>query len=88
MSGSRPLPAAMLLVGDDHRDHLGAGGHGFVLGDGGLRYGPETVLDVACSLSPVSFGSVSVEAQRFRNPAFNRDRGPVNVVGIRVHLEV
>lgn len=28
-----------------HREHLALGGAGFILGDGGLRYGRESILE-------------------------------------------
>jgi hypothetical protein len=71
----------------DHLDYLGAGGYGFMLGDGRLSASTERLLDAyyLCGVSRYAF--VSLEAQHFENLAFNRDRGPVTVYGVRVHLE-
>jgi high affinity Mn2+ porin len=74
-------------IGGDHRAYTAAGGYGFMLGDGRLTYSAEKVLDAYYSLAPVEGVYLSVEAQRFWNLAFNRDRGPVTVVGARLHLE-
>jgi hypothetical protein len=70
----------------DHLDYLAAGGYGFMLGDGRLNVSTERLLDAyyLCGLSRYAF--VSLEAQHFENLAFNRDRGPVTVYGVRVHL--
>ena len=75
-------------INGDHRDYLAAGGYGFMLGDGRLSYGAERVVDAYYSFAPVSFGSISLEVQRYDNPAFNRDRGPVTVYGLRFHMEL
>ena len=74
-------------VNRDHRDYLAAGGLGFMLGDGRLRYAAERVLDGYYAFAPAPWATVSVEAQRYNNLAFNRDRGPVTVYGGRLHLE-
>lgn len=75
-------------INGDHRDYLARGGYGFMLGDGRLSYAAERVLDFFYSFAPVELGSVSIEIQRFENPAFNRDRGPITVLGARLHLEL
>ena len=72
-------------VNADHRDYLAAGGLGFMLGDGALNAGTENAIDVWYRFSPVRFFAVSAEVERFANPAFNRDRGPVTVWGLRLH---
>jgi len=72
-------------VNADHRDYLAASGLGFMLGDGALTYGAENVADVFYRFAPWKFFAVSAEAQRFTNLAFNRDRGPVSVWGLRFH---
>lgn len=72
-------------VNADHRDYLAAGGLGFMLGDGALNAGAENTVDFFYRFAAVRFVAVSVEVQRFTNPAFNRDRGPVTVWGLRLH---
>ena len=74
-------------IGGDHRAYSAAGGYGFMLGDGRLAYSAEKVVDVYYSLAPVGGVWVTLEAQRFWNLAFNSDRGPVTVLGARLHLE-
>jgi high affinity Mn2+ porin len=72
-------------VNADHRDYLAASGLGFMLGDGRLNAAAENVIDVFYRFAPVRFFAVSAEVERFTNPAFNRDRGPVTVWGLRLH---
>lgn len=74
-------------IGGDYRAYLAAGGYGFMLGDGRLNYSAEKVLDVFYSFAAVEAVHVSLEIQRYWDLAFNRDRGPVTVVGGRFHVE-
>jgi high affinity Mn2+ porin len=73
-------------INRDHRDYLAAGGLGFMLGDGTLRASAEQVLDIFYRVSVAPFAELTVEAERYENPGFNRDRGPLTVYGVRVHL--
>lgn len=77
--------AAWNGVNAAHRDYLAAGGLGFMLGDGRLDAGAENVLDVFYRFAVAKFFAVSAEGQRFTNLAFNRDRGPATVWGLRLH---
>ncbi len=72
-----------------HRDYLNAGGLGFQLGDGRLSYAPETVAEFYYSFKPVSSGIwLTLDYQFGLNPGYNADRGPVNVVSFRAHVEL
>ena len=71
-----------------HREYLILGGYGFILGDGTLRYGHEASLEVYYKAQIASFIAISLDYQLIANPGYNRDRGPVHVPGIRVHLEI
>ena len=68
-----------------HRDYLAAGGLGFFLGDGALRYRPENVLEAYYSLNVAKDTSFSADFQRILNPGYNADRGSVSVVTARLH---
>ncbi len=70
-----------------HRDYLRAGGLGFLIGDGRLTYRPEQILEAYYSFNASRGFWVTVDAQRVANPAYNADRGPVNIVGARFHVE-
>ncbi len=70
----------------DHRAYLEAGGVGFVLGDGRLNYGRETVVEAYYRLQLGRLLYITPDYQAFENPGFNRDRGPVHVVSLRVRL--
>ena len=70
-----------------HRDYLAAGGLGFFLGDGRLNYRPEDIIEAFYSLCVFKSSWVTLDAQRIQNPAYNADRGPVDVATIRLHAE-
>lgn len=70
-----------------HRDYLAGGGLGFFIGDGQLNYRPEAIFETFYSLNVTKGNWVSFDWQHIRNPAYNADRGPVNVVSIRLHTE-
>ena len=69
------------------RAYLAAGGISFFIGDGALRYRPEQVLEAFYKLQVVKGVTVSLNGQRILNPAYNADRGPVNLIATRLHLE-
>jgi high affinity Mn2+ porin len=67
---------------------LNAGGLGILAGDGQLlRSGAEQIVETYYSFAPFGFARLSVDYQFINRPAYNRDRGPVSVVGVRVHGE-
>ena len=70
-----------------HRDYLAAGGSGFVLGDGALRYGREQILETYYRIELVKHVQFSPSLQYIRNPGMNSDRGSVKFVSFRLHLE-
>ncbi len=70
-----------------HRQYLEMGGYGFILGDGGLNYRPEMILEVFYNVQLAQFLFISPDYQFILNPGYNKDRGPVHVPGLRVHLE-
>jgi high affinity Mn2+ porin len=71
-----------------HAAYLAAGGLDFIIGDGTLRYGPEYVSESYYSARVVPGMFATFDLQRVVNPAFNRDRGPVWIPSIRLHLEL
>jgi high affinity Mn2+ porin len=65
-----------------------AGGLGVLVGDGQLLHsGPEKIIETYYSLAAFSFARLSLDYQFIVDPAYNRDRGPVSVFGIRAHAE-
>jgi carbohydrate-selective porin OprB len=70
-----------------HAAYLARGGLDFLIGDGGLRYGKEVVSETYYSAQVVKGAFVTIALQHVNNPAYNRDRGPVWIGSLRVHLE-
>ena len=69
-----------------HKDYLAAGGLGILLGDGGLNYGYEQVLEAYYRIQVCKYVQVSPDFQFIQNPGYNRDRGPVEVYGLRLRV--
>jgi high affinity Mn2+ porin len=80
--------AAIVVSGlsPDHRAYLAAGGYGFLIGDGALRYGLEVLGEIYYRLALTREVSLGVNYQPIFNPAFNRDRGPIQVFTARAHV--
>ncbi len=71
----------------DHQQYLADGGLGFLLGDGRLNYGRENILETYYTAHLWRGIYVAPGVQHINNPGYNRDRGPVVVPTLRLHLE-
>jgi high affinity Mn2+ porin len=70
-----------------HQAYLDAGGLGILVGDGMLpNPGREKILEAYYSL-PILSWRMTFDYQFIANPAYNRDRGPVSVIGTRLHAQ-
>jgi len=72
----------------DHQRYLEAGGTGFLIGDGALNYMPEQIVEAYYAGALFTGFWLTLDFQHVENPAYNADRGRVNFIGIRVHLEI
>jgi hypothetical protein len=70
-----------------HRQYLAAGGYDFLVGDGALNYSPEMIWESYYSAKLGAGLTASIDAQHVSNPAYNRDRGPVWIASLRLHME-
>jgi high affinity Mn2+ porin len=76
-------------LSNDHKDYLKAGGYGFIIGDGALTYGFEWISEMYYSFKFPRYGLwFSPDYQFIVDPAYNRDRGPMHALGLRVHVEL
>ncbi len=75
-------------ISGDHRRYLELGGQGFLLGDGALDYGREEILETYYTARLARGVYSSFDLQLVRHPGYNRDRGPVVVASVRLHLEI
>jgi len=65
-----------------------AGGLGLLVGDGRLpRPGTERILELYYRCALIEHVQLSVDYQYIDNPAYNLDRGPVSVFGLRLHAQ-
>jgi high affinity Mn2+ porin len=82
------IAAVVNGISKDHREFLSLGGYGFIIGDGKLtNYSTENILETYYSARINKNLILSVDYQFVQNPAYNADRGPVNVFSIRAHVE-
>ena len=75
-------------LSEAHREYLRLGGLGFLLGDGTLTYGRETIVEMYYTAHLWRGLSVSGGLQYLVHPGYNRDRGPVTVVAARLHIDL
>jgi hypothetical protein len=71
-----------------HQQYLALGGLGFLLGDGGLAYGTEKIFETFYTAHLWRGVFASIDLQHINNPGYNRDRGPVLVPGLRLHVDL
>jgi len=69
------------------RNYLAAGGISFFIGDGRLNYRPEMIYEAFYNAGVTKHLWLTLDVQRIVNPAYNADRGPARVIGMRVHTE-
>lgn len=74
-------------ISDAHREYLRLGGLGFLLGDGGLTYARETIVEQYYNVHVWRGMSLAEDLQLIANPGYNSARGPVWVYSLRGHLE-
>jgi len=70
-----------------HQSYLAHGGLGFLLGDGALTYGRETIEEAFYDAHIWRGAYFSFDLQHVNHPGYNQVRGPVTVPGLRLHLE-
>jgi high affinity Mn2+ porin len=70
-----------------HQEFLNAGGLGIEVGDGMLPHpGLEQIIEAYYSF-PIYSSTMTLNYQFVANPAYNRDRGPASIFGMRLHSE-
>jgi high affinity Mn2+ porin len=75
-------------ITDSARHFFAAGGLGILIGDGRLdHYAREDIVEAFYSASLWQGIQASLDYQFVANPGYNADRGPVSVLGLRLHGE-
>lgn len=70
-----------------HQSFLNAGGLGILVGDGTLpNPGTEKILEIYYSF-PFLWAKATLDYQIIANPGYNRDRGPISVLGLRLRTQ-
>lgn len=69
------------------RDYFAAGGMGILIGDGRLNYAPEKIAEIYYALRANKYLTLTLDYQHVVNPGYNHDRGPIPLVGVRLHGE-
>ena len=68
------------------QSYFADGGLGILIGDGQLpHYGTEDVFETYYRTPVTDWLSADLDYQFIANPAYNRDRGPVSVIGAQLH---
>jgi len=81
------LAGAANRISHQGKLYLAASGLGGIIGDGQLpNAGPEQILEAYYRVGLFSFAHVAFDYQFINHPAYNRDRGPVSVFGLQLHL--
>jgi high affinity Mn2+ porin len=75
-------------ISSERRRYLDAGGLGILIGDGKLTdAGRESIAELYYSARVVARFYATLDYQYVTNPAYNRERGPVSVLGLRFHAQ-
>jgi high affinity Mn2+ porin len=70
-----------------HQQYFENGGTGILAGDGALNYGLEKALETYYNVQIWKTIHLTADYQFIIDPAFNRARGPVSVLGGRLHWQ-
>jgi high affinity Mn2+ porin len=82
------LAGALNRISQQGKLYLAAGGLGGIIGDGQLpNAGPEQILEVYYRVPVFNFAHLTVDYQFINHPAYNRDRGPVSIFGLRARVQ-
>ncbi len=75
-------------ISSAHQAFLKAGGYGFIIGDGNLNYGHESIVETYYKARLYEHMYLTCDYQYVTNPGYNKDRhGPVSVFAFRGHIE-
>ncbi len=75
-------------LSSSHVAYLGMGGIDGFIGDGRISYRPEKTSELFYIANLNKYLWFTLDFQRVVDPAYNIDRGPVTLYGIRVHAEI
>ena len=67
------------------QSYFAAGGLGILIGDGQLNYAPEKIAEIYYAWQVAAGMTLTADYQHVSDPAYNADRGPVSIYGLRLH---
>jgi high affinity Mn2+ porin len=68
--------------------YMKQGGMTAFIGDGNIDYRKERVIEAFYSAKLPNDIYLTLDLQRIQNPGFNSKRGPINLLGMRLHFEI
>lgn len=75
-------------ISREHAMYFNDGGTGILVGDGKLpRAGNEKIVEALYTLGAFDPIKITADYQYVDNPAYNTQRGPISVLGLRLHAE-
>ncbi len=82
------IAGVMNSIAPVHQEFFNLGGLGILVGDGKLpNPGLEKIIEAYYSYSLTSVTKLTFDYQFIDNPAYNTDRGPVNLIAGRIHWQ-
>lgn len=81
------LGIAQNWISSAHADYLSMGGVDAFIGDGAIRRAAERSYEAYYNVGVTKFAWLTLDYQRVTNPAYNADRGAVDLYGLRLHAE-
>lgn len=82
------LAAAVNEISNSARAYFAAGGMGILIGDGQLpHYRSETIFEAYYGSQLTDWLAASADYQFIANPAYNSERGPISILGARLHAQ-
>jgi len=73
-------------LSESARAYFAAGGLGVLIGDGRLpNYATENVVELYYNAHATDWLAATLDYQVVNHPAYNADRGPVSIIGVRMH---
>jgi high affinity Mn2+ porin len=80
------LAGVVNVLSDSARAYFAAGGNGILIGDGRLpHYDSEDILEAYYNAQLTAWLTAGADYQFIAHPAYNADRGPVSILGFRLH---
>jgi high affinity Mn2+ porin len=81
------LAAAIGGLTKDRQTYFALGGLSIDIGDGAMTYGSEKNIEAFYRWSVADWLEATVDYQLLVNPAYNQDRGPVNLFAVRTRAK-